>query len=139
MRTSRHFFSDADELPRGAVIGLSAGFGVLGVILAVFIAVIVILVIMMCVICKSKKADGILGKIEIKLTKIRNDLKAGGTETSGLQTDVDEVLKLHEKLQKILRIGHDGEAESVEDLKKLKASLEDILKVTNDVLGISAE
>ena len=130
--------ADADELPRGTVIGLSAGFGAFGITLAAVIAAIVILCFIACVLHRRGKLDFFLGKLEGNLTRMR-EIEAGGSDTTdNLHLEVEKALENLKEIQAILRIGHDGVAENMEILKSLKTSLEGTLQITNDVLNKSA-
>ena len=132
--------ADADELPRGTVIGLSAGFGVLGCILVASCFIIMILCIIAYVKKTNVRAGFSLIQLRGNLTRMRDHILLESTDDGAgkLHKEVEEALKKLKEIQDILRIGHDGVADNMEILKSLKTSLEGTLQITNDVLNESA-
>ena len=132
--------ADADELPRGTVIGLSASFGVLSCISVLFCSIIVILCIIGYVKKRNRMAAFSFMQLRGNLTRMRDHipLEANDCSVGNLHQEVEEALEKLEEIQGILQIGHDGVAENMEILKSLKTSLEGTLQITNDVLNQSA-
>ena len=126
--------TDANELSRGAVIGIAAGVGgfAVSVLLLCLCAGIVSFLILRC------RAKGPIEGVRRTIRDIGRNNIDHDSET--LKIKLDDLTKDIDKIASLLRLGHDGEHDPDVDksIESFKESVENALDIINRITNTNA-
>ena len=126
-----YFVSDANELSRGAVIGITTGVCVFVVTIVICVAVIVVLVLVIREMFKRGRALGILIGLRRKMDQIK--------EEHGVTSTIIEAYKDLDDIEKVLKRqsdAPDSDGPNRQHLENLRKSLKRTLATTERLLDI---